>query len=451
MLIPLLLAISGVPEAGAGRDLFGAAVALVDDLDGGGHPDLAISEPAWTDSLRDRGRVWLVSVETGKGIRCIEPGRALPEFGWTLASVGDVDGDGHGDLAIGQLNWRREKPDALASLMVVSCTDGRVLHDWSADTRSFWYAWYCFAAGPVACGVGDWDGDGRADVAVGGRRDADCRGRVDVYSGRDGSTLRTFFGEDSNAGLGVSLCTVDDLDGDSKRELVAGMVPGADNACSRAETHAAASVRVYSSKDASILAELRPETPSPVFGLSIASSGDLDGDGRADLWIGEPLANFMACPLVTPGLQAWSSRDWKPLRRVAGSTKNDGYTDRRFATVLVPIDDLDGDGRRDVVATIPDSFGSEASVISAQGAVLGRFEAKPTNIPANALGPVSLGMSACAVGDVDKDGSRDVAMSGTTWRGFVTGAVVIVSPMKRTTLRTFTRASIEPDVETDAK
>jgi hypothetical protein len=92
-----------LPGCTAGARLFGAAVAAVEDVDGGGQPDLAIGEPAWTDSGRDRGQVWIVSMETGRKLRCIEPAEPCMGFGWSLAEVGDVDGDGHGDLAIGNL------------------------------------------------------------------------------------------------------------------------------------------------------------------------------------------------------------------------------------------------------------------------------------------------------------------------------------------------------------
>lgn len=376
-------------------------------------------------------------METGRAIRCIEAQAPRMGFGWTLAAAGDVDGDGRGDLAIGSMRWTWAYPAAPSSVTVVSGADGRVLHEWPADAEEFWYGWYSFGAGPVACSVGDWNGDGRADVAVGGAQHAECRGRVDVYSGADGSAIRSFTGPEAHSGLGVSLCVLEDLDGDSKRELVVGMVRGADSGCDGANQRGLGSVRVYSSRDGGILAELRPETPSPVFGLSVASAGDADGDGRADLWVGEPLANFYAKPLVSPGLQLWSSREWNALRRVESSAKADGYADRGFASVLVPVDDV-------LVATIPDSFGGDVCVISRKGKILRRFSASATGIDPESLGVHGVGISACAVGDVDGDGSREVVLSGTTWRGCLTGVAVVVSPKKGTSLRTLTRSSIEP-------
>jgi hypothetical protein len=319
----------------------------------------------------------------------------------------------------------------------VSCRDGRILHEWKADAEEFFFAWYSLGGGPVACGVGDWDGDGCADVAVGSPHYGDCRGRVDVYSGTSGATLRRFLGDEPQAGLGMSLGPLEDLDGDGEGELAIAAVTGFDNACQLPPRELPGSVQIRLSRNGEVLATLQPATPSPVFGLSLASSGDLDGDGRADLWVGEPLANFYACPLVTPGLQAWTSQGWRALLRIESSHTNDGYTDRRFGAVLVAIDDVDGDRVRDLVATVPDSFGGDACVISGRGQILRRFSFGPDFLDVS-----NLGMSACVVGDLDRDGAREVVLSGAQWRGCLVGVASVVSPKKGTTLRSFTRASI---------
>jgi hypothetical protein len=87
-------------------DLFGASVATLPDLDHGGQPDLAIGDPSWSDSDRKRGRVWIVSMETGRAIRTIEPGSTGRNFGWTLCALGDIGGR----MAHGQQVLLRGRP-----------------------------------------------------------------------------------------------------------------------------------------------------------------------------------------------------------------------------------------------------------------------------------------------------------------------------------------------------
>ena len=106
------------------RDLFGASVALVGDIDGRGQPDLAIGDPVWNDSGREHGRVWIVSTESGRALSVIMPESAGRSFGWTLCALGDVDGGGKADLAVGEMRWRAwpggSEPRATVSIVSLS-------------------------------------------------------------------------------------------------------------------------------------------------------------------------------------------------------------------------------------------------------------------------------------------------------------------------------------------
>lgn len=411
------------------RDLFGASVASIDDLDGGGMRDLAIGDPAAGNTVRARGSVWLVSSETGRCLRSLVSDAFGPGFGWTLANVGDVDGDGASDLAVGTLG------DASGGATVLSCRTGRSLHAIATDGGGLWNGWHSFGAGPALCGVGDWNGDGCADFAVGSPRHSEGaidRGRVDVISGKDGVLLHRFVGERAHAGFGISLCAIDDLDGDGCNELAAGSVARNDEKPPTSAREDGA-VHIYGSSKGALIATLRSR--SPVFGLSLVKAGDLDGDRRGDLWIGEPFASASS---LAPGLQAWASKTWSSLVRAEPSVAADDYAYRRFATALVPLDDLDGDGRGEVLATNPQPWGSEVFVLSASGKTLRRFG---VDAPANDVS--SLGVCATDAGDLDGDGARDVFLGGVTVRGAATGMVSAWSPKKSARIRDFTRASIQ--------
>lgn len=418
-------------------DLFGASVAALDDLDGGGKRDIAIGDPAW-GSDRDRGRVWIVSMETGRAIQTLGPKQALRNFGWTIASVGDVDGDGKGDLAVGTMRWNWAGADKKPSVTVFSCMDGRVLHTIETFNEGFWYAWWSFCPGPVVAGLGDWNGDRCADFAIGSAQYSDvgsCAGRVDVVSGRDGRVLHRFLGDYEGFGLGVSLCAISDLDGEGRAELAAGAVSPWENACDKKAEIRTALVRVYSSRDGSVMRTIQPSTHSQVFGLSVAPAGDLDGDGKGDLWVGEPLANFIP-PNQPPGMYAWSTRSWTEIARVVPWRKWDTFADRRFGSVLVPVARIDGDGGSGVVATNPGSGGGGFVVIGADTKVVRQRQVRTDAEASN------VGLCAADVGDVDGDGAHDVALGGVTWRGELTGVAVVCSVTSGAVIREFTRASV---------
>jgi FG-GAP repeat len=85
---------------------FGLALAGMSDVNGDDVPDLAIGAPgqaADEDHSATQGQVFLISGAHGKVLRTLEPPlpQADAQFGYALARLGDVNGDGVPDLAVG--------------------------------------------------------------------------------------------------------------------------------------------------------------------------------------------------------------------------------------------------------------------------------------------------------------------------------------------------------------
>ena len=116
------------------------------------------------------------------GIKLREWESPIPgsHFGSALAEVGDVDDDGVADTAVGARSCAVAGEDGAGAVFLYS---GRTLD----SLYSFWGDLENLNLG-TAAGIGDIDGDGRADLllgATGKGADGSYPGRVEARSGND--------------------------------------------------------------------------------------------------------------------------------------------------------------------------------------------------------------------------------------------------------------------------
>jgi len=212
--------------------------------------------------------------------------------------------------------------------------------------------------GIAVAGVGDIDGDSHADFIVGIRRGPlALGGKAIVYSGRTGNTIFTLSTADSADGFGNSVAGLGDVDGDGIPDFVVGaptaMVPGIGRA---------GAVFCYSGASGGIIYLLNTGpvigNPGDWFGWSVAGSGDMDQDGRADILIGAPFADNAGFPRSGSAF-LFSGATGSILRRVDGSTG-----DESFGWSVDDAGDLDSDGVPDFLVGSSGSTVGVAVVVS---------------------------------------------------------------------------------------
>ncbi len=296
-------------------DLFGYTLAA-GDFDGDGYDDLAVGVPYETWVEDNCGIVQILYGSSGgltdagnqlfrQGAGGIsEPEESGDRFGKALA-VGDFDGDGYDDLAIGAPDENRENPSALTDYGLV-----HILHGSGGGlTTSGWQMWSLASPDDYdyfgqALTSGDFDGNGYADLAVGvpGR---DLSGPV-----LDGGIVTVIFSDGD--GLGA---------------------------------------------DSELWQQGNPEHFDE-FGSAL-SAGDYNGDGRDDLAIGTPeedLVDIVDSGVLevlygaTSGLVRRSSNDYWHQDRTG--MEDTAETNDHFGYALAS-GDFDGDGFADLVAGIP--------------------------------------------------------------------------------------------------
>jgi hypothetical protein len=280
---------------GAARDdLLGEALAAAGDVDGDGLADLIIGAQS---AASGDGRVW-VSHGAPSGFFNVDDASdtmfefnaetPLDEFGTSVASAGDTNGDGLDDLLVGARHSNITALEAgSAYLFETPHTD--VISAADADARMHGMVGGDKAGVSVA-GGGDVNGDGTPDLLVGAPFTA-VGGTAYLVSGRSSGELdladglAVLDGESVGERAGYSLALTDlDLDG------FADLVIGADKA-DISDVNAGVTYVVYGpvtgafglgAADAQILGVGGGDQA----GESVSAVGDLDGDGYPDLGIG---------------------------------------------------------------------------------------------------------------------------------------------------------------------
>jgi hypothetical protein len=191
------------------------------------------------------------------------PDNAL--LGSTIAAIGDWNADGIPDLAVGDPGFS----GGSGQVLVVSGDDGSTLYELVGT------AGQAFGS---ALAVLDANGDGTPDLAVGASGGA---GAVSIFSGADGSVLQTITTASPGAGslFGAALANAGDQNADGKDDLFIG---------APAAAALNGSVLVVSGADSSLIRTLAPLATTTEFGASLATTGDLSGDGLPDLAVGSP-------------------------------------------------------------------------------------------------------------------------------------------------------------------
>jgi len=236
------------PDAlGISDEYFAESLAAAGDLDQDGIPDLAVGAPS--REHESSGQVWLLHLERDGSVKkaqALDAPRGagpMPGFGAELATLGDLDRDGTVDLLV-NVN------PMFAGLGALFARGG---------PPPAHRLWCCFLGGEGA----------RATSLL----------------------ARDFTGSDNTVTLGDAVVGLGDLDGDGLAEFALGFPYADDGGEERGAVWIAHPQRDGSLRAKEKISDWSESFPGTLrngdhFGQCLAAPGDLDGDGIADLIVG---------------------------------------------------------------------------------------------------------------------------------------------------------------------
>jgi hypothetical protein len=403
----------GTSEVGRAYLVSGASSALAGGGLSGGIMDLSVS-CAWFD---------------GQGIEA--------KAGWSVAGAGDLDLDGFDDVLVGSFGDGTVGSKAGAAYLLYGPLSGGY-DPTTADavllgTLPGAYTGYSLTA------VEDQDADGYSEVVVGAYGDSargSRAGAVHLMYGPLTGTVDLVFsdaeylGEAADHRAGASVADLGDVDGDGRSDLAVGAY-GYDNG----STQPGASyilTGTHSGRQSLAVAQatLEGEDDGDWAGYRVAAAGDMDGDGLGDLLVGatnhgDPVAGtgtvYLQCSLPT-GVVSLAAAEAKFVGDLDSGQLGLG---------MAGGNDFDGDGQLDLL--LADSRSENIGVGGEVYLVLGPVSGVVSLLDDSAAIMVGeqaderAGIGLALLGDQDSDGLEEIVVGA--WdsdRGTRDGGAVYV-------------------------
>ncbi|MDR6808332.1 hypothetical protein J2Y45_005318 [Dyadobacter sp. BE34] len=449
---------------------FGTAVASAGDVNGDGYSDILVGCYTFDSGQTDEGHVFVYNGGAeGIGTKdalTITNGKPGAQMGFSVASAGDVNADGYDDVVVGAPYYDDGEPSEGAAFVYYGSVDGLITNTYHLLQKDQANS---FFGGSVA-GAGDTNGDGFDDVLVGakeytigesnegvvflyfgtasgidlnvqpkalqmnkadsdfgyavaGAGDINRDGYADIiigaptyiaqgialvyYGGVNGPANQVTLTGFTNTHFGEAVSSAGDVNGDGYNDVIV----GAWGAAIGEQGEGAAYIYLGASSGLDVTYDKRLEGNQidASFGFSVASAGDVNGDGYSDVIVGaryyDKGESNEGAAIVYYGTVG-GINDVTPSPTYLEANVSGAY----FGWSVNCAGDVNGDGYSDLIVGAPNfSVGqsNEGNVFVYQGSPDGAKAASSFSNESNTADNL-LGKAVSGAGDVNGDGYSDV-------------------------------------------
>ncbi len=409
---PLAFSHAWTAESNQENAYFGYSVDTAGDVNGDGYSDIIVGAFGYDNGQIDEGRVFVYhGSSAGLSADSSWTGESNQEnarFGLSVASAGDVNGDGYSDVIVGAYSYDNGQSDEGSAFVYHGSSTGlKAVPSWTAESNQA-YAYFGYSV----ASAGDVNGDGYSDVIVGAYRydsDQSDAGRTFVYHGSSTglSASSSWTAESNQAGtyFGCSVASAGDVNGDGYSDVIV----GAQYYSNGESNEGGAFVYHGSSTGLSATASWTAESNQveAYFGISVASAGDVNGDGYSDVIVG---AYYYDNGEINEGGAFVYHGSSTGVSATSSWTAESNQVDAYFGVSVASAGDVNGDGYSDIIlgaSGYNNGQSTEGRAFVYHGSSTGVSKTASWTAESNQVG-AWFGCSVASAGDVNGDGYSDV-------------------------------------------